>query len=271
MVLGMQRRMPAQTLLCTQVDKPAVEAIDAPLRAEPQAADPVHEAAPVDVAAHGPEPAGGQAGDGHAEEVCSIETPKAGGDRGTTDPNINPEHPTPGHESAAEEYNTASEGGDLDAAAAAPAIDGAEIEAIKEEVLCTGQKRYHHLLSVCLLSQLGCYQSSDPTDWRLQSGPSLRELTAMVPVCSDVPALSKCMRTLLADVNAVSAELPVCGASADRGGGGCAGHFGSRRARARGAVPPHLSNFWGHEDNLGKSVHDISIHIYDAIHMRRRR
>ena len=120
-----------------QADKPAVEA-EAPLPIAAPAA--VHEAAPFDAAVHEPAPAEAKTVAGHAgEEVPIIGAPEvhdaaaAGDEGGALNPIPAHEHPTPGHESAAEEYNTASEGGDLEATAA-PAHDAAEIEAIKEEV-----------------------------------------------------------------------------------------------------------------------------------------
>lgn len=128
--------MPRAKLSGPQADKPAAEAEALP-QVEAQAA--VHEATPGDAAVHEPQPADANAGAGHAGEEPTIGAPEsrdvaATGDEGGA---LNPipihEHPTPGHESAAEEYNTASEGGDLEATAA-PAHDGAEIEAIKEEV-----------------------------------------------------------------------------------------------------------------------------------------
>lgn len=133
------RACPALTLSCLQADEPAVDAADAPLPVESHAADPMHEAAPVDAAAHEPQHADANIGAGHAEEVPTIgslepcDVTAAADEGGALNPIPSHEHPTPGHESVAEEYNTASEGGDLEATAA-PAHDGAEIEAIKEEV-----------------------------------------------------------------------------------------------------------------------------------------
>ena len=149
---GMQNRMPRADLPGPQADKPAVEA-EAPLPAEAHAA--VHEAAPVDTAGHEAQPADAKTGAGHAAEEAPIigapepcDAAAAGDEGGALNPIHAHEHPTPGHESTAEEYNTASEGGDLEAAAA-PAHDGAEIEAIKEEV------RQCSVLRVCYATSVG--------------------------------------------------------------------------------------------------------------------
>ncbi|KAK9826406.1 hypothetical protein WJX81_000560 [Elliptochloris bilobata] len=130
-----------------EADEAAVQA-DTPAAApavENEAADKPHGAAVVDAKAHEAAPANVKSGAVHEEGHVDTEerdgaaaeqdaAPEAeGGGAGILDPN-------PGFEPAAEEYNTASEGGDMDAAVAdahahAPAANGAETEAIKEEAM----------------------------------------------------------------------------------------------------------------------------------------